>query len=260
MATHEVIPFPKMRRLVGDIGWLVHNRVTMGGFVEIDVSQPRQLIRQHKAETGEALSFTAFLSLCVAHAVNEDKRVQALLDWRGRFVIFDEVDIATQIERTTTGGQRYPLAHIIRAANKKSLRQIHDEIREVQAAPMTDREARSLSFIVTLPRAVRRTMLWVVAKSPQMRKKYMGTVSLSAVGMFGNKSGWGLSPNYHSLGLIVGGITEKPGAVAGHVEIREYLSLTLAFDHDIVDGAPAARFARQLADLIETAHGFDDIS
>ena len=30
------------------------------------------------------------------------------------------------------------------------------------------------------------------------------------------------------------------------VEIREYLNLTITFDHDVVDGAPAARFAQRL--------------
>lgn len=35
------------------------------------------------------------------------------------------------------------------------------------------------------------------------------------------------------------------------------LSLTLLFDHDVVDGAPAARFARRLVALIESGYGLD---
>jgi pyruvate/2-oxoglutarate dehydrogenase complex dihydrolipoamide acyltransferase (E2) component len=31
------------------------------------------------------------------------------------------------------------------------------------------------------------------------------------------------------------------------------LSLTLSFDHDIVDGAPAARFAKDFKELLESA-------
>ena len=30
------------------------------------------------------------------------------------------------------------------------------------------------------------------------------------------------------------------------IEPREFLSLTLAFDHDVIDGAPAARFVRRV--------------
>jgi len=34
--------------------------------------------------------------------------------------------------------------------------------------------------------------------------------------------------------------------------VREYLQLTVAFDHDIVDGAPAARFTKRLVEVLET--------
>jgi len=41
--------------------------------------------------------------------------------------------------------------------------------------------------------------------------------------------------------------------VAGQIEIREFLSVTLCFDHEVVDGAPAARFTNRLRDLIANA-------
>jgi pyruvate/2-oxoglutarate dehydrogenase complex dihydrolipoamide acyltransferase (E2) component len=59
----------------------------------------------------------------------------------------------------------------------------------------------------------------------------------------------------HSLGLVVGGIAHKPAVVDGRIEPREILSLTVAFDHDLVDGAPAARFVRRLLELIESGYG-----
>jgi pyruvate/2-oxoglutarate dehydrogenase complex dihydrolipoamide acyltransferase (E2) component len=34
---------------------------------------------------------------------------------------------------------------------------------------------------------------------------------------------------------------------------RDILHLTASFDHDIVDGAPAARFTRRLVELLENA-------
>ena len=36
------------------------------------------------------------------------------------------------------------------------------------------------------------------------------------------------------------------------MEEKEFLCLTVSVDHDIVDGAPAARFIRQFMRLIET--------
>ncbi len=58
--------------------------------------------------------------------------------------------------------------------------------------------------------------------------------------------------------MTVGGIGEKPGVVDGRIAIREYLSLTISFDHDTIDGAPAARFTQRLKELIESGYGLVD--
>jgi 2-oxoacid dehydrogenases acyltransferase (catalytic domain) len=34
----------------------------------------------------------------------------------------------------------------------------------------------------------------------------------------------------------------------------------MSVDHDIVDGAPAARFTERLKELIESGYGLDDVS
>jgi len=89
----------------------------------------------------------------------------------------------------------------------------------------------------------------------------VGTVGVTAVGMFGlgHGSGWGVSPTMHSLDLIVGSITQKPAVVQRRIEPREILNLTVAFDHDVVDGAPAARFVRRLVELIERGYGLAEV-
>jgi hypothetical protein len=56
-----------------------------------------------------------------------------------------------------------------------------------------------------------------------------------------------------SLELIVGGISQQPVVVDGQVVVRDVLNLTLAIDHDIIDGAPAARFGAELRQALETA-------
>ena len=88
-----------------------------------------------------------------------------------------------------------------------------------------------------------------------------GTVILTSVGMFGKSGGHGVGfLPCHTLGLTVGGIAKKPGLTAdGRVEPREFLNLTVSFDHDIVDGAPAARFTSRLVDLIESASLLSDL-
>jgi pyruvate/2-oxoglutarate dehydrogenase complex dihydrolipoamide acyltransferase (E2) component len=55
--------------------------------------------------------------------------------------------------------------------------------------------------------------------------------------------------------ITVGGIVTKPRYVDGELRPRELFDLTISVDHEVVDGAPAARFARRLAELVEQAGG-----
>jgi hypothetical protein len=78
--------------------------------------------------------------------------------------------------------------------------------------------------------------------------------------MFGNVAGWGIPASTPTtLTLTVGGIAPKPVAIDGEIASQEYLSLTISVDHDIVDGAPAARFTERLKELIESGYGLGDV-
>jgi pyruvate/2-oxoglutarate dehydrogenase complex dihydrolipoamide acyltransferase (E2) component len=256
---YEVVPFPLSRRLVIDSVRVAQRKHTIHGLIEVDVTDARHLIRDHEARTGEKLSFTAFVLTCLGRAVEMDKMVHAYRDWRSRLILFDDVDVTTMIE-IELEGRKFPLAHIVRAANKRTFREVHDEIRAVQTNP---HHSRSLSkgsekffrLFLLLPGFVRDAGYWVFSRSPRLIKKNIGTVQLTAVGMFGDGGGWGVTPSLYTLGVLVGGIACKPGVVDGRIEIRDYLSLTLSFDHDVVDGAPAARFAQRFKELLEVSYG-----
>jgi pyruvate/2-oxoglutarate dehydrogenase complex dihydrolipoamide acyltransferase (E2) component len=45
---------------------------------------------------------------------------------------------------------------------------------------------------------------------------------------------------------FVGGIARTPAVIEERVELREMLDLTVAFDHDVVDGAPTG-FVKRLS-------------
>lgn len=254
---YEITPFPVMRRIIVDSGRVARRRQTMQALLEADVTEARERIREHKARTGETLSFTAFVVACLGKAVDENKAVHAYRDFWGRLVLFDEVDVGTLIE-IDAGDHKFPLVHVIRAANLRSLREIHDEIRSIQTHSERSESAQKWGFMrwfLLLPPFLRGIFYSFIRKNPQLWKAQGGTVVLTAVGMFGHGSGWGIAAPIHTLGVTVGGIAEKPGVVDGQIAIREYLNLTLDFDHDIIDGAPAARFTQRFKELIETAYG-----
>lgn len=256
---YEVVPFPRMRELIADSGRFAHRKHNIRGLLEIDVSRVRQFIREHRERTGETLSFTAFVIACLGRAVEANKEVHAYRNWRNQLIIFDDVDVMTYIE-VELKGQKVPLAHIVRAVNRKTWREIHDEIRSVQASPEQSPKARqwqTVRWFLLLPAFARDIFYRVVNRRPHVWKKLAGTVNLTAVGMFGTGGGWGIGFSAHTLGIIIGGISRQPVVCEGRIEIRECLNVTADFDHDLIDGAPAARFIKEFKKLIESGYGVE---
>lgn len=257
---YAIKPFSKARQLVAESLRVAEHKHIIQGLLELDVTAARQFIRQYEARTGDQLSFTAFIIACLGKAVSEDKIVQAYRLGNRKLIVFDDVDVYTSVERTTTEGEQVVKPHVFRAADKKTYWAINLEMQEVQARPADKVMSRQMQVVsdigMALPGFLRRFFTRIVFSDPRRWRQLGGTVGVTAVGMFGEGSGWGIpvaSPL--TLLLTVGSIAEKPGIVDGHIEPREYLSLTMSFDHDIIDGAPAARFASRLKQLIECGYG-----
>ena len=254
---HTVLPYPRIRLLMVDGGRMGLRKHTVHGLVEFDITQARETLRQHRVQTGEALSFPAFFLGCLGKAIDQDKQMHAYRNWRNQLIIFDEVDVNMLFE-VEVDGLKTIRPHILRGVNKKSIREIHEEIRVFQSEHQSSRESKFIERFVRLPGFVRRLFLWTLFKNPQLIKDYYGTVLVTSLGMFGTGSGWGIPVPNHSLQLTMGGIGEKPGVVDHRIEVRKYLSVTISFDHDIIDGAPVARFTQRLKKLIESGYGLTD--
>lgn len=254
---HTVLPYPRNRLLMVDGGRMGLQKHTVHGLVEFDITQARETIRQHKAQTGEALSFSAFFLACLGKAIDLDKQMHAYRNWRNQLIIFDEVDVNMLFE-VEVDGKKTIRPHILRGVNKKSIREIHEEIRAFQDQHKSSQESKFIEWFVRLPGFVRRLFFWVLFKNPLLLKEYYGTVLVTSVGMFGTGNGWGIPVPNHSLQLTLGGIGEKPGVVDHRIEVRKYLSVTISFDHDVIDGAPAARFIQRLKELIEKGYALGD--
>jgi len=76
-------------------------------------------------------------------------------------------------------------------------------------------------------------------------------------GKGGGGSSWGIPVGIHPLVIALGGTARKPGIVGDKIEVREYLGMTVLFNHDVTDGAPVVRFVQRLRELIENAYGLE---
>ncbi len=134
-------PFPPARQFFADGMEFGGRRHCIHGLIEVDVTIPRRRLQELKQKTGESLSFTGFLVYCGARAIEQNKQVHAYRDWRNRLIVFDDVDVYVPVDKP---GEALFSHVIIRGANRKSVAQIHQEIRQVQAAPpLRTREASS---------------------------------------------------------------------------------------------------------------------
>ena len=112
----QVVPYPKLRRVLEIMYPSVQRKPMIHALTEMDVTKARAFLREHKASTGESLSFTAFIITCFAHAIDENKSLHVCRKGSKHLILFDEVDVATPIEREMAG-QKQPIIYIIRAAN-----------------------------------------------------------------------------------------------------------------------------------------------
>lgn len=260
-STYQVIPLSPARRLSVDLLQVAHGKHVVHGLVEVDVTRPRRLIHDHAAETGETISFTGFVIAAVARAVSENPSVNAVRKGR-QLIVYENVDVNTMIERNIRG-ELVVAPYIVRSAHQKTVRQIHDEIRGAQTKRIEYAGGMAptggTGWIYKIPSPVRRALIRRVGASPRLAAKFGGIIGVTAVGMFGDGPGWGIPLVPATLSVTVGGIGKRPCLVDGRLTEHEFLCLTLTFDHDIVDGAPAARFSARLKELIEGAYGLPGV-
>jgi len=154
------------------------------------------------------------------------------------------------------------MVYILRKSNEKTLDEITSEIRTIQNENITESTqvlGKSFTFfekiILNSPFFIKKLTLMIIRKRGMFKKKHMGTVGVTSIGMKGKYPGWAIPMGGITTSLIViGGVTKKPGVVYNKIEIREYLHLTITIDHDLIDGGPLVRFVERLNELIENAY------
>src|SRR6201982_2014968 len=190
-------------------------------------------------------SLTAFVVASVARAAAAHPEVHAYRNWRGQLVTHRHVDVGTMVEISTPQGP-FAIPHLLRDADIRGVPDLTAALRRVKRAPSASSSGRWLEragpAATGIPGVIP-AMYAVMARSVAARQR-IGTVAVTAVGMFAGGGGFGITPlSLFSLEVIVGGMSQRPRVIDGQVTTRDVLDLTLAIDHNVVDGGPAARFA-----------------
>jgi len=247
----DVQAFPSDRRLVTAAMRAGRRMAPMQGLVDVDVTEANRLLARHDPPA----TLTGFIVASVARAAAAHPHVHAYRNWRGQLITHHHVDVTTIVEISTPQGP-FGLPHVLRDADVRGVSDLTAELHRVKRDPSASRSGswleRAGPAATRIPGAIA-AMYAVMARSVAVRQ-HIGTVAVTAVGMFAGGGGFGLTPmTLMTLEVVVGGMTQRPRAVDGHIEIRDVLDLAIAIDHNVVDGAPATRFCADLRDLIESA-------
>jgi len=258
---YHILKFPKARIPTLDFLAFGDRHHYVKSLIEVDVTKGRQDILTHVTNTGIKLSFTAWLLKCIGKAASEHEEVHSMMKGKKNIIYFNDVDISITVEKSING-VKAPMPLVIRKTNEKSLTQIHKEIRASQKEKINGASVlgennlkRKMKFYTSMPKFIRKLLIRKILKDPLRAKQQMGTIIVTSVGMFGKVSGYPIPTTAHPLAFAIGGITKKPGIINNEIKVREYLTMTILFNHDVVDGAPAARFVSRLVELLESGFG-----
>ncbi len=259
---YTIQSYPKSRLATFDVGKLGNKKHHVAGLLEVDISLAREKISQ-ALKSGAKISFTSWFLKTVAETIKEEKSVHAINSKKQKQFIFDDIDISLPVEKVVEG-KRVPLVTVIRKVDKKTIEEISMEIREAKRRNvktekdfvLEERKKNKLNKIFfNLPQWIRLFVWKILLRNPDAVKKNMGTVMITAIGMTGNTHGWILPKSIHNLSIGIGSINKKPWVSNNKIEIREIAHITILFDHDVIDGAPAARFANKLSKKLTEANG-----
>lgn len=178
-----------------------------------------QLKESVSEEWGFAPGYTDLLAMIVARSLREYSYMNARLNG----------DVIEQLAHINLGlavdMERGLLVPVLRDADQMGLRELGSQFRELVGRA---RKGKSLPDDLA-----------------------GGTFTITNLGMFEVDAFTPIMNPPELAILAVGRILAKPVVREGEVVVRQMVTLSLSFDHRLVDGAPAARFLQRIKQLIE---------
>lgn len=190
--------------------------------MEVDMSNAVKLHEKTR------VSYTDILVKAVAQALEEHRIVNSTLEGE-QIKVYEDINIGVAV--ATEKGLVVP---VVRNADKKTLLQVASTVKELVEKA---KEGRLVKEDVT-----------------------GGTFTITNLGMYGVEVFIPIINPPEAAILGVGKITEKPVIMNKEMQIKPMMYLSLAYDHRIVDGAPAAQFLQKVKQILEKSSELADIS
>lgn len=220
----RLVPLSRKRRLTAErmaLSARTVARLTIN--MDVDASEMirlrSKLLPVYEARYGVRLSYSDLLVKVVAAALVDHPYLNARWTDGGIYLV-EPINVGVAV--AVDDGLVVPVVH---DAERKKLAEISVELSRLVAKAREDRLA--LEDITG------------------------GTFTLTNLGMFGVDSFTPIVNPPETAILGVGQMVERPVGRDGQIVLRPRMTLSLSFDHRVVDGAPAAQFLHRVKQLLE---------
>lgn len=188
-------------------------------FLTIDVTAASELVARLKAR-GQSASMLALVSKALCLAVARNPSLNARWDEAANEIV-ELRDIHLGIAVATPRGLLVPS---IRDAQSKTVPQLADAIRELAE---TAREGRTPPSALT-----------------------GGTITITNIGVFGVDAGTPIINPGEAAILAMGAVRRLPWEFEGGIALRDVMTLSVSFDHRMVDGEQGSRFLTDVGGIL----------
>jgi len=199
---------------------------SMGEMDMTEMIRLRKSLLQKEEELGVRITYTDLLVYVLVKAVKHVPLVNSSLI-EDEIKIWEDINVGVAVALEVGEYESGLIVPVVKGAGNKSLVEISRSIKDLTARA---REGRLGLDDVT-----------------------GGTITISNMGGFAN--GWSVSTPIlnqpQSVIIQPGGIFEKPCVKDGKIEIRPMMSMSVTFDHRVLDGLPLGKFFAKMMELVE---------
>lgn len=230
-AGDEIIEMDRMRKIIADnMVMSKHVSPHVTSYVEADVTNlviwRDKVKKDFEKREGEKLTFTPLFIEAVTRAIKDFPMINVSVDQTGTKIIKRKNINIGMAAALPTGNLIVP---VIKNADEKNLIGITKAVNDLAG------RAR--------------------ANKLQPDEIQGGTFTLTNVGSFGNLMGTPIILQPQVAILAVGTIKKKPAVIetpqGDMIGIRQFMFLSLSYDHRVVDGSLGGTFLRRVADYLE---------
>lgn len=215
----KIVPLAGVRKTIADRMALSH-RTIPHVTISMDVDATVMIkLRENFEREGIRISYNAILVKAAAKALRDCPIFNSTVE-EDRIRLLEDINIGLAV--STDYGLIVP---VIRDADKKDIKEIN-------------------SIIEDLVERARQNKLLI-------NEVTGGTFTITNLGMFGVDVFTPLIVPGQVAILGVGRIAEKPIVINGQVRVKPMVTLSLSFDHRIIDGALAATFLGKIAEYLQ---------